>query len=298
MYIYISETNQPSQPIPLQGNVTAFTSALQYTGRIRFRGISVKHVIEGEEKYFINGQKIVLKKNQYLLANHLSEGFVHIDSKQSVVGICADVGLDTIIAVVKEEYSFYSDRIIQSIEKLIHSLDYPIFTRGMEGSNVGLFLKRCVFQLKADPFSERLLSNEFYFDLGSAIIQDHICDEWPSLRNRKRMNIRQEEIKLLCEAKNYMDQNFTSSFLVKDVALMYGMSEYRFFRMFKQVFDESPYRYLLLKRLWYSCFLLHRNKVNVTQAAFESGFADIHSFSKAYKKHFSSSPNQHKILID
>lgn len=298
MYFYISETQRPLHPIPSVGDVTAYTSVRNYTGRIRFRGLSVKHVLQGEEKYFINGQKILLKKNEYILANHLCEGFVDIDSPEPVIGICADVGLETISVVASEEYAFFSDKIIHSIEKLIHSLNYPILPRGLEGSNVGVFLKRCVFNLKADPVSERLQSNEFYYDLGRAIIEDHICEEYPMLRFKKRMDVTDYEIKILCQAKSYMDDHFTSPFLIKDVALMHGMSEFRFYRLFKQVFDESPYRYLLVKRLWYSCFLMHRGQKSVTDAAFEAGFADIHSFSKAYKRLFSVSPNQNKTLID
>ena len=298
MYFYLSDTHRPSIPIPTSGDVIAYSSAKQYNGRLRFRGISVKLVLEGEEKYFINGEKIILKKNQYLLANHLSEGFVDIDYKHAVVGICADVGLDTIAAIAHDEYSFFSDRVLQSIDRFIHSMNTSVQVRELDDSNVSLFLKQCAKQLELDPISDRLMSREFYFELGRAILEDHVGGESKDLKLRKRMRITEIEIKRLCEAKSYMDDHFTSPFLIKDVALMFGMSEFRFFRLFKQVFDESPYRYLLVKRLWYSCYILHRNKMSVTQAAFEAGFADIHTFSKAYKRFFSISPNQNKLLID
>ena len=77
----------------------AFSTTAQYPGRVRFRGFSIKYVIEGNENCLINGEKHSLQKNHYLLANHHSEGFVEIDSKKPVEGICIDIDIQTLSTI-------------------------------------------------------------------------------------------------------------------------------------------------------------------------------------------------------
>lgn len=96
MYFFLSDTIKTIPPIPSYGNVVAFSTTCEYTGRLRFRGLSLKMVNTPFEDYMINGQRFKLKEGKYLMANHLSEGLVHIAQKKRVEGICLDVGLDTL----------------------------------------------------------------------------------------------------------------------------------------------------------------------------------------------------------
>lgn len=298
MYFYLSDTHKPHVPIPTNGNVMAFSSSAQYLGRIRFRGFSIKYVIEGNEQYLINGEKYSLQKNHYLQANHNCEGFVEIDSKKPVEGICIDIDIQTLSTIAHEDFGHYSDQVIRSLEHVMHSKDYGVNTTKAEETHVGRYMQQCATTLIGSPQEERVITNEFYFEIGQRVIQDHLGFEWPTLKARKNnISMPSTELKKLISAKLFMDENFTKTLAVKEIATQAGMSEFKFFRNFKYVFGESPYKYLLKKRLWYSCFLLHNKKANVTQAAYESGFSDIHTFSKAYKAFFSIAPTQNRQLF-
>jgi AraC-like DNA-binding protein len=295
MYFYLSDTHKPLVPIPTNGDVMAFSTTAQYLGRVRFRGFSIKYVIEGNENYLINGEKHSLQKNHYLLANHHSEGFVEIDSKKPVEGICIDIDIQTLSTIAHEECGHYSDRIIRSLENVMHSKDYQANTTKADETHVGRYMQQCASTLLASPKEDRVIEKEFYFEIGQRVIQDHLGHEWPKQISKKNeILLPQIEMKKMISAKLYMDENFTKTFSIKEIASLAGMSEFKFFRNFKYVFGESPYKYLLKKRLWFSCFLLHNKKANVTEAAFESGFSDIHTFSRAYKSFFTVAPTHNR----
>jgi AraC-like DNA-binding protein len=60
--------------------------------------------------------------------------------------------------------------------------------------------------------------------------------------------------------------------------------------LFKKVVGVSPHQYILSKRLELGKELLEKKQMPVSAAALESGFADVFSFSKAFRKHFGVSP--------
>ena len=70
------------------------------------------------------------------------------------------------------------------------------------------------------------------------------------------------------------------------------MSPYHFHRIFQKTFNISPYHYSLKVRLNHAATLMAHQKYSITEAAMATGFSDISSFSKTYKKHFGVSPSQ------
>jgi AraC-like DNA-binding protein len=50
----------------------------------------------------------------------------------------------------------------------------------------------------------------------------------------------------------------------------------------------------LQKRLEYSAVLLKNSALNVSQAAFDSGFEDLSHFSRAFKEKFGTSPANYR----
>ena len=78
---------------------------------------------------------------------------------------------------------------------------------------------------------------------------------------------------------------------IKEIADHCGMSEYHFFRLFKAVIGISPHQYLIRKRIENAHALLSDKSHSVSDVAFLCGFADVFSFSKAFKKHTGTPPS-------
>ena len=89
-----------------------------------------------------------------------------------------------------------------------------------------------------------------------------------------------------------MDEHFLALPTIKHIAIQCNLSEFHFFRLYKKVYGESPYHYMLQKRMEFAAGLLKDPFINVTDVASMSGFADVYSFSKAFKKHFRVAPSK------
>src|ERR1700741_1652568 len=92
--------------------------------------------------------------------------------------------------------------------------------------------------------------------------------------------------------KEFMDENFLVNPQVNRVAKERSMSEFHFYRCFKQVYGISPYQYMLMKRLQHANVLLNEEGKTISSIASECGFPDLSTFSKAFKRKFGFSPSK------
>ncbi len=87
-----------------------------------------------------------------------------------------------------------------------------------------------------------------------------------------------------------MEANFRYNLSLEEYAKLCHRSLSSFKREFQAHFQESPGKWLLGRRLDLSANLLRNSKMNVTEIAFESGFADVSHFSRAFKDRFGVPP--------
>lgn len=87
-----------------------------------------------------------------------------------------------------------------------------------------------------------------------------------------------------------MEANFRFNLSLGEYARLCHRSLSSFKREFQALFQLSPGRWLLGKRLAYAAALLRSTKGNVTEVAYDSGFEDVSHFSRAFKTRFGISP--------
>ncbi|MBK7908478.1 MAG: AraC family transcriptional regulator [Gemmatimonadetes bacterium] len=95
------------------------------------------------------------------------------------------------------------------------------------------------------------------------------------------------------EAVGTIRSSFRVGVSVRDLARVAGMSDSTFFRNFKAVTGNTPLQYLKEMRLLEARRLLSTRGYNVTQAAFEVGYASPTQFSREYSRRFSVPPSVH-----
>lgn len=93
-------------------------------------------------------------------------------------------------------------------------------------------------------------------------------------------------------AKNLLENNFSTKLDIDALAKEASLSKFHFSRSFKSVFGMTPHQYVLNKRLERSVELITEGKLMITDIAYQVGFADVHSFSKCFKKHYNASPTR------
>lgn len=91
-----------------------------------------------------------------------------------------------------------------------------------------------------------------------------------------------------------MELNFRYNLSLENYAELCNRSLSSFKRDFQKIYNDTPGRWLLNKRLDYSALLLKKNSKNISQVVFECGFEDVSHFSRAFKTRFGVSPSLYR----
>src|SRR5437588_12839015 len=106
------------------------------------------------------------------------------------------------------------------------------------------------------------------------------------------MDIR--DVVRLRKAKDRMDREFDRPLDVPAIARSAAMSTGHFSRSFKSAFGESPYSYLMTRRIERAKMLLRRGDISVTDACFAVGCTSLGSFSSRFTELVGESPSAYR----
>jgi len=91
-----------------------------------------------------------------------------------------------------------------------------------------------------------------------------------------------------------MDANYTYNLSLAEFAKLTHLSLASFKREFKKVFQTTPGKWLMEKRLDYASRLLATSSKSINDISFESGFENTTHFSRVFKEKFHASPLQYR----
>ncbi len=200
-----------------------------------------------------------------------------------------------------EPFDVIAMHITPDILKCIYRDNFPDFLKSTPQSSNRVFQKIPRQQI-LDEFMKGLT---FYFDNPSLINDDLVKIKIKELilllYNINHGNIRE----LLASLFNPVELSFKEiirahlyqELNVEDFATLTNTSLSTFKRRFKQVFNDSPSRYIKEKRLEYAAELLSLSSKSVTDVCFDCGFSDLSTFSKAFSKHFKKSPSEYRTSV-
>ena len=100
----------------------------------------------------------------------------------------------------------------------------------------------------------------------------------------------------LRKAKDRMDREFDRPLDVPAIARSAAMSTGHFSRSFKAAFGESPYSYLMTRRIERAKALLRRGDMSVTDVCCSVGFTSLGSFSSRFTELIGESPSAYRAL--
>ncbi|MFT3747898.1 MAG: AraC family transcriptional regulator [Agriterribacter sp.] len=90
----------------------------------------------------------------------------------------------------------------------------------------------------------------------------------------------------------FMNKNFRFNVSIQRFAYMAGRSLSAFKRDFKEIFNDTPNRWLVRKRLEEAHFLIDKKNKKPTEIYLDLGFEDLSHFSFAFKKQFGYAPTE------
>ena len=109
--------------------------------------------------------------------------------------------------------------------------------------------------------------------------------------------IENEKITFIYRVLEYIHCNLPDNLSLEKLASIANYSPFHFQRVFKQIVGESPKQYIIRLRLErVAHYIKMFPSSNISELSFESGFASLSTFSRAFKTYFGLSPEEYKNL--
>jgi AraC-like DNA-binding protein len=103
-----------------------------------------------------------------------------------------------------------------------------------------------------------------------------------------------EELKHLRRARDLIDREYASPLDVPAMARTALMSPAHFSRQFRSVYGETPYSYLMTRRIERAKALLRRGDMSVTDVCMAVGATSLGSFSTRFTELVGESPSAYR----
>jgi AraC-like DNA-binding protein len=98
----------------------------------------------------------------------------------------------------------------------------------------------------------------------------------------------------LARAKDLADARYAEPLEVDDLARAAGLSRAHFSREFRRAYGESPYAYLLTRRLERAATLLRNTDRSVTEICYAVGLTSLGSFTSTFSRTYGMSPTAYR----
>jgi len=103
-----------------------------------------------------------------------------------------------------------------------------------------------------------------------------------------------DELRRLRRARDQMDREYAQPLDVAALARTALMSPAHFSRRFRATYSETPYFYLMTRRIERAKALLRRGDLSVTDVCFAVGWTSLGSFSARFSELVGESPSNYR----
>ena len=109
---------------------------------------------------------------------------------------------------------------------------------------------------------------------------------------------REDVNRRMLRARDEMDRRYAEPLDVPTLAAIAHLSASQFGRVFKEVYGETPHRYLQRRRVERAMTLLRQTDRPVTDIAWDVGFASLGTFSRTFSTVVGCSPSEFRAKHD
>ena len=103
-----------------------------------------------------------------------------------------------------------------------------------------------------------------------------------------------DELRRLRRARDQMDREYAQPLDVPALARTAMMSPAHFSRRFRDAYSETPYSYLMTRRVERAKALLRRGDLSVTDVCFAVGWTSLGSFSARFTELVGETPSEYR----
>ena len=290
----ITEENKLSLNKPVDSDVVYYSELNDWFTLNAFRSFSLKYVIDKCIYYKIGNKELPISSGNLLLACKQPDVKAYFDSTTIVKSICIDVCPDT----VAEAFSILTAKNDHTFDNYLAGyFRHPVFFESVAPVSSTQFshkLNHLVSSIQRGE-AEGLINREWFLDLVEKIIS-HEYGNYVALNSISsiKWSTRKELLQRLHVARQYMNEAFLQIKDIAEVAAFANLSEFHFYRSFKEAFGITPYQFILSCRLTLAKELIRQNNQSLSSIALACNFPDLFTFSKAFKRQFGVSPSAYQ----
>lgn len=102
---------------------------------------------------------------------------------------------------------------------------------------------------------------------------------------------------LLARLDDYIEAHLDQSLTIAELAQIAGCTQFYFSRSFKQTTGQTPYQYVLHRRLTRACELLTIGPLPLSEVAAACGFCDQAHLTRVFKKQLGTTPGAYRRQV-
>ncbi len=251
-------------------------------------GLSIKLGHRGAEHYVIDGRQHTISPGRYLVVNRSRAFDCHLKGDEPIEAFCIYLGREVVAETAAALFQLPARWLDQPFGQ---GSAEPLFLERVyrtDENELGRFLAHLRPLLASGaPFDFDAL----YYTLAEKLIRSQIEMEQQIQRiSSSRRSTREELYRRLCVARNYIQDNYKQDISLDELAREAALSKFHLLRTYKEAFGTTPYRHVLSLRLHNARRLLSKGWL-LEDIAFELGFSDRRSFTKAFKKAYGQAPS-------
>jgi len=254
--------------------------------------LSLKSFYNGEAQYAIGSRRFVVNDASYFILNHGQFYDIQIEADRPIESLCLFFAPD-FANDVRHSISNGADRLLNEPQSPISSPAF--FERSYpHNQSVSPALMRLRVALSHGQSDQAWLIEQFHLIMQRLLdMQANIYREVASVPAMRAVT-REELYRRLHYAREYAEALFTTPITLDDMARVACMSPNHLLRTFKHVFGQTPYQYVIAKRIAYAQELLRSTDQCVTDICFAVGFTSLGSFSWWFRQRVGVSPTSYR----
>jgi AraC family transcriptional regulator len=264
------------------------TGPIRWSWPKRFTPLSVKCLIKSAETYELPHRTVTVDQDSYLIINEGTEYASHIDSNDDVETasvfitseLCSEVLATMNMSNERLIDADLQDRPVTFVERL-----YP-----RDDKLISILTN--IHSLTNSTASDLQLQQQMYVLTEHLLLLHERVNQEIHQLQFSRASTREEIYKRLHICRDYMASNLDRTLALDELATVAGFAPHHLLRMFKEVFDSTPHKYLMQLRLVKARQLVLNTNKQITEICASVGFESVTSFSALYKRNFLVSPLQ------
>ncbi len=278
----------------VNNNSLVISELSAYYKPVQSSGVALKYVLNGSEVYCFDNQRYTVPQQHFLLTNCTNIGKVEIESNQKVLGVCINLSTNILAEVSASILNPNSAIPDVDITNFLISEALPEQIINASQSATGHYL-----QSIGNTFLHNKLVqfnvDEIFVHIAEKVVVEFM-PLYKHLHNLKLAKLITQKLiyKKLAKAKSIIENEHQQTLNVQLLATEVGLSLYHFIRLFKKCYNTTPMQMLVKCRMEYAKKQLQLKNISPFDIASNCGYADVQSFSKAFKKYTHTCPTAYK----